>query len=144
MKGFSLNNLKYIKQWYTFWQKEIFAKQPASQLEFENSQQALAHLTQIPWGHNIVIISKSKNPDEDITCISETYHKWRSEPTPSPSQEGNITSGSFQVGNVYFLEGIISEREVYLLPGKGKNPSLGRVARRDGRGTRIYPVFVTL
>ncbi|MDR4505133.1 MAG: DUF1016 N-terminal domain-containing protein [Candidatus Scalindua sp.] len=110
MKDFSLSNLKYIKQWYTL-------------LEFENSQQALAYLTQIPWGHNIVIISKCKNPDEDITCISETYHKWRYEPTLSPSQEGNITSGSFQVENVSSFpsqEGNIS------LPGKGNKPHTGK------------------
>jgi hypothetical protein len=78
MQGFSLRNLKYIKQWYSFWKKEIIAKQPASQIEIGKSQQAagqissqaplqskksigqqaVAQLTQIPWGHNIVIISK--------------------------------------------------------------------------------------
>ena len=50
MKGFSLTNLKYIKQWYLFYSQKI-----------EKSQQAVDQLTQIPWGHNIAIISKCKN-----------------------------------------------------------------------------------
>ena len=36
--------------------------------------------------------------EEDITCISETYHKWRSAPTPGPSREGNIISGPSRRG----------------------------------------------
>ncbi len=67
MKGFSLRNLKYIKQWFSFWHKEIIAKQPVSQLKI--GQQAVAQLTQIPWGHNITIISKCKNPDEAFYYI---------------------------------------------------------------------------
>lgn len=56
MKGFSLSNLKYMRQWYLF---------------FEKSQQVVGQITQIPWGHNIAIISrcnelgwvlKDKNP----------------------------------------------------------------------------------
>ncbi len=41
IKGFSLRNLKYIRQWVKFWQ-------------FENTigQQTVAQLFQIPWGHN--------------------------------------------------------------------------------------------
>jgi predicted nuclease of restriction endonuclease-like (RecB) superfamily len=50
MKGFSLNNLQYIKRWYSFYCGSLpnygtacstIAKQPASQL------------IQIPWGHNL-------------------------------------------------------------------------------------------
>ncbi|MCD6337587.1 MAG: DUF1016 domain-containing protein, partial [Candidatus Marinimicrobia bacterium] len=44
MKGFSLRNLKYIRQWYQFWK--------LSQI----GQQLVA---QIPWGHNLLIISKT-------------------------------------------------------------------------------------
>jgi predicted nuclease of restriction endonuclease-like (RecB) superfamily len=61
MKGFSLRNLKYTKQWYLFYSKEI-----------EKNQQAVAQLIQIPWGHNIVIISKCKNPDEAFFYIQKT------------------------------------------------------------------------
>jgi len=49
LKGFSERNLKYIKQWYIFWSK---------------GQQPVAQIFQIPWGHNIAIITKCKNMDE--------------------------------------------------------------------------------
>ena len=39
MKGFSLQNLKYIRQWVLFWNTDITI-----------GQQAVAQLTQIPWG----------------------------------------------------------------------------------------------
>jgi predicted nuclease of restriction endonuclease-like (RecB) superfamily len=83
MKGFSLRNLKYIKQWYLFYSgtdiTSQITKQAASQLSDsdnkENSQQLVgqigqqpvaqlkqpgALITRIPWGHNITIISKSQ------------------------------------------------------------------------------------
>lgn len=47
MKGFSQRNLKYIRQWFLFY---IEAK--------AFGQQVVAQITQIPWGHNIVIITK--------------------------------------------------------------------------------------
>ena len=49
MKGFSTRNLKYMRQWYLF---------------FENRQQAVAQIFQIPWGHNIVVITKCKTYNE--------------------------------------------------------------------------------
>jgi predicted nuclease of restriction endonuclease-like (RecB) superfamily len=57
MKGFSLSNLKYMRQWYLF---------------FEKSQQVVGQITQIPWGHNIAIITKCKNIDEAIFYIQKT------------------------------------------------------------------------
>lgn len=93
MKGFSLRNLKYTKQWYLFYSKEIeknqqtvdqtslqshlysektIAKQTVSQLKPKIGQQAVALLIQIPWGHNIVIISKCKNTDEAFFYIQKT------------------------------------------------------------------------
>lgn len=53
IKGFSLRNLKYIRQWVQFWQGAPVI-----------GQQAVAQLCQIPWGHNIAIISKCQNVDE--------------------------------------------------------------------------------
>ncbi len=81
MKGFSVRNLKYIRQWYAF-----YATSPAIR------QQAVAQFTQppnsqilsIPWGHNLAIIAKCKQPNEAtyyvqntltygwIYCLSET------------------------------------------------------------------------
>jgi predicted nuclease of restriction endonuclease-like (RecB) superfamily len=58
MRGFSLSNLKYIKQWYLFYSQELEKSQQAV------GQKSIAQLIQIPWGHNIAIISKCKNQDE--------------------------------------------------------------------------------
>ncbi|KPA10387.1 protein containing DUF1016 [Candidatus Magnetomorum sp. HK-1] len=57
MKGFSLSNIKYMRQWFLY---------------FEKSQQVVGQLTQIPWGHNIAIISKCKNLDEAIFYVQKT------------------------------------------------------------------------
>ncbi len=60
MKGFSLSNLKYIKQWYLFYSQEIGkSQQVVGQKPI--AKQAVSKLVQIPWGHNIAIISKCKN-----------------------------------------------------------------------------------
>ena len=57
MKGFSISNLKYMRQWYLY---------------FEKSQQVVDQLMQIPWGHNIVVITKIKNVDEAIFYVQKT------------------------------------------------------------------------
>lgn len=61
MKGFSERNIKYIRQWFLFYnsQKTI-------------GQQAVAQLVQIPWGHHIAIISKCKNTDEALYYVQNT------------------------------------------------------------------------
>lgn len=48
-KGFSRSNLFYMKQWFEFYSVES--------TEFEKIQQPVG---QIPWGHHLVVISKSK------------------------------------------------------------------------------------
>ncbi len=57
LKGFSVRNLKYMKQWYLF---------------YEKGQQAVAQIFKIPWGHNIVIITKCKNIDEALFYVKKT------------------------------------------------------------------------
>ena len=87
MKGFSLSNLKYIKQWYLFYSQGVgtalleIVKQPVSQLpsshEKEKSQQVVGQITSIPWGHNIAIIAKCKNVDEALFYVQNTQtHNW--------------------------------------------------------------------
>jgi predicted nuclease of restriction endonuclease-like (RecB) superfamily len=86
-KGFSLSNLKYIKQWYLFYthssvigQQAVgqFAEEIASQLpqdEFE--QQPVAQITAIPWGHNIAIVAKCKDVAEALYYVQNTLaHNW--------------------------------------------------------------------
>ena len=68
MKGFSKRNLELIRQWYLFYSQ--IAKQAVSQLQ-------LAQVTQIPWGHNIAIISKCKDIKEAIYYVQNTItHNW--------------------------------------------------------------------
>lgn len=58
MKGFSLRNLHYMRQWYQFWSGT-------------NSivQQLVSH---IPWWHNVIIISKIKEQDEALFYVQQT------------------------------------------------------------------------
>lgn len=95
MKGFSLSNLKYINQWYSFYnqagiisQQAVgqLTKQPVLQLPAgEKSQQSVgliepqpgALITQIPWGHNIAIIAKCKGINEALFYVQNTIaHGW--------------------------------------------------------------------
>lgn len=103
MKGFSRSNLKYIKQWYLFYSSATLPnqmaqravsplpagqkiQQPVGQIqETEKSQQvvgqtgqrAITHITRIPWGHNIAIITKCKNIDEALYYVQSTLaHNW--------------------------------------------------------------------
>lgn len=67
MKGFSRRNLFYMKKWYLFYHKE-FAR--VQQLVAQNSStpqvsvQIQNLIRQIPWGHNILIITKIKDIEE--------------------------------------------------------------------------------
>ncbi|MFA7418187.1 MAG: PDDEXK nuclease domain-containing protein [Melioribacteraceae bacterium] len=96
IKGFSERNLKYIRQWYSFYASttNAFGQQPvaqiAKQLVLQSptvsnsqqtvdliSQQAVPLITQIPWGHNIAIIAKCKNIEEALFYIQNTIeHGW--------------------------------------------------------------------
>lgn len=60
-QGFSRSNLFSIRKWYEFYSN--------SGLELEFVQQLVG---QIPWGHNIVIITKSSTIDEAVFYINKT------------------------------------------------------------------------
>ncbi|KAF0127381.1 MAG: hypothetical protein FD189_128 [Elusimicrobia bacterium] len=85
MKGFSRSNLMYIQQWYLFYAKSIvqqpvgqIAKQPISLLQKNKFwQQPVAKIAQIPWGHNIAIISGCKTVREALYYVQGTItHNW--------------------------------------------------------------------
>jgi predicted nuclease of restriction endonuclease-like (RecB) superfamily len=57
MKGFSFRNIKYIRQWYLYWQENPIGQQLVAQ---------------IPWGHNLVIISKTKSNEEALFYVHKT------------------------------------------------------------------------
>lgn len=66
MKGFSYSNIKYIRQWYLFWsQAKIKSQQLVGELEE-------LPIFQIPWGHNIVIISKTNSIEEALFYAQKT------------------------------------------------------------------------
>ncbi len=67
MKGFSRRNLMYVQKWFLFY----------SGKKNELVQQAVALITQIPWGHNIAIISKSRSIEEALFYVQKTIvHSW--------------------------------------------------------------------
>ncbi len=58
MKGFSKRNLELMRQWYRFWSSEPSI---AQQL-----------VSQIPWGHNLVILSKTESREEALFYVQKT------------------------------------------------------------------------
>lgn len=86
MKGFSVTNLKYCRNFYLFYSK-VIGQQAVDQLQntppqgvtTKNriSQQAVDQfgqqvVAQIPWGHNILIFTKSKDFKEALFYINQT------------------------------------------------------------------------
>ena len=66
MKGFSYRNVKYMKQWFLFWSPvEAIGQQAVAQLE-------PSLILQIPWGQNLVIISKSQSKGEALFYVQQT------------------------------------------------------------------------
>jgi len=66
IKGFSKRNLELIRKWYIFYSTNtLIAKQLVSQI------------ISIPWGHNILIVQKSKNINEALFYVQQTIqHGW--------------------------------------------------------------------
>jgi len=70
IKGFSERNIKYIRQWFLFYRpQKAIGQQPVAQLEKTIGQQLVS---QIPWGHNLVIISKIKDTNEALFYVQKT------------------------------------------------------------------------
>ena len=66
MKGFSVRNLELIRKWHLYWnQKDTITQQVVSQLE-------QAPIFQIPWGQNLLIISKAKSTTEALFYVQKT------------------------------------------------------------------------
>lgn len=66
VKGFSVRNLKYIRQWVQYWQ-----------VDGEIGQQLVAQLTSLPWGHNIALMSKCQTQEEARYYLAQAQkHGW--------------------------------------------------------------------
>jgi len=72
MKGISRSNLFYAKQFYQFYQS-VIVQQPVGQLSQQPVDQFIQQaVAQIPWGHNILIFTKSSSIEEATFYISAT------------------------------------------------------------------------
>jgi len=65
VKGFSERNIKYIRQWYLFYMSQnAIGQQTVAQFQLIKNQNFTDIISQIPWGHNILIISKCRHTEE--------------------------------------------------------------------------------
>ena len=71
MKGFSVTNLKYCRQFYQFYKNEIGQQTVGQSERVDFGQQAV---DQLPWGHNVLIFSKSKSIAEALFYQQQTLH----------------------------------------------------------------------
>jgi len=79
MKGFSVSNLKYMRQWYSFYSEHhrVIGQQPVGQLPEPDKPDFIQQITAIPWGHNVAIIAKCKTPHEALYYVENTrIHNW--------------------------------------------------------------------
>lgn len=69
MKGFSYRNLKYIRQWYQFYNEQItIGQQLVAQIEEDV-------FFSVPWGHHLYIISQCKDVDKAIFYLNQTVEQ---------------------------------------------------------------------
>lgn len=81
MKGFSSTNIKYMRNWYLFWNNS-------------NRPQVVDEIFQIPWGHNREIITKCKTLNEALYYVQKT-----------------IDNGWSRVVLVHQIEGSLHQRD---------------------------------
>ena len=66
IKGFSVRNLELMRKWHRYWvQADEMTKQVVSQLD-------QAPIFQIPWGQNLLIVSKSSSTKEALFYVQKT------------------------------------------------------------------------
>ena len=83
MKGFSRSNLMYMRAFAEAWPEGAIVQQAVGQLEGEaNVQQPVAHLVQellaqLPWGHNLVLLTRLKDREERRWYAAKAIeHNW--------------------------------------------------------------------
>ena len=67
VKGFSPENLKHIRYWYTFYKNYLIGLQSVTQLSDIEKK-----IKSIPWGHNQRIMYKCKDVNEALFYIDKT------------------------------------------------------------------------
>ncbi len=76
MKGFSEVNLQHIRRWFLFYTKNVNSITNC----YEITPQIIGDLVKIPWGHNIVIISKCKTIEDALFYVHKTIDNGGSSP----------------------------------------------------------------
>lgn len=78
IKGFSTRNIKRMKAFYSeypilqaFCEKGAIVPQVVAQLNENLMQNLREYAMQIPWGHNIILIEKVKNPEERLWYMQQ-------------------------------------------------------------------------
>lgn len=69
MKGFSVTNLKYCRQFYEFYQSSIGQHTVGQFGVFDFGQHIV---DQLPWGHNVLIFTKSHTLSEAVFYQQQT------------------------------------------------------------------------
>ena len=89
--GFSYRNIRYMRQWYSFYFQQVANWQqpsakidllnwhePSAKLEEANSQQIIGEIifpdifALVPWKHHVYVVSKSQSVDEALFYIKQT------------------------------------------------------------------------
>ncbi len=75
LSGFSRQNIWYMRAFYLAWIEEArFLQQPVGEFNGENLPQVVG---EIPWGHNLQLISKVKDPAERLWYAEKVVeHGW--------------------------------------------------------------------
>lgn len=69
VQGFSVSNLKSIRQWHLFYAgSSPIGQQAVGQI----AQQPVSQILSIPWGHNLAILAKCKQHDEALYYAQAT------------------------------------------------------------------------
>ncbi len=74
MKGFSVRNLSYCKNFYSFYNTQILQQPVAISQDSNNQEDKMLQqlVAQLPWGHNILIFTKAKDLQEALFYIQKT------------------------------------------------------------------------
>ena len=83
-EGFSVTNLRYMKNWYLFYNQCFTNRyQLGNDLDKNSMPEILAY---IPWRHHIDILRNCKNPQEALFYINETIkNNWSRSETELPN-----------------------------------------------------------
>ena len=96
--GFSFTNVKYMKQWYTFYSERVEKGQRLiGQIdEKEKSQRVVGQLEmpelfgRVPWGHHIDIVSRCETIDEALFYIKNDIDGGWSRPVLNVQIDGKL------------------------------------------------------